>query len=1371
MAAVAPQTPQRPLPGGFVNTPAPAPTIFAPQAALLRQNQQPPASPNTNDNATQSSAPQLSPIDRAAQTINSTLRIEASFPELEKYITQGMSDGYELPNNPAWLPYQKLKMYDLPSSIIEQANQTVGGLQMGCMPGLSHCWAMMDNCLYLWDYTVQNPELIGYEENPHPITAVKLVKPKPGVFVQGITHLLVVATSETMLLLGLSVQTTQTGAKTVQLYNTRMWIHTKGLNITQITASPKTGRIFFLDAGSEDLYEFQYQQEEGWFRGKCARISHTASNYDFLPPPVKAVTSLFGPNQIQKKLVRLALDDTRDLLYTLSDTSEIKVWLILNGHVRLSLARPLSSLLQSLGHFTGPSELLYSRDVRLVDLSVISATEGGKLNLMATTNTGCRLYLSAMRAGYGLPDAQNPPSSMQVLHVRFPPRDPHSQQPQQQQQQQQNGYSSSNSQQGSGDTASRTLTPTDAAFRLPPGHFLAFQNPNPQQSRRERVFCSAPDFARLKCGDANLTATRFVEFGQWIELPGGHSTVELSTDGSGVTNGPVGYGNELAVQFERGGAEVAIMTADGVQTIRRRRLVDVFAGMMRYASTDEEGREGDLKRFVRLYGRGETAATALAVACGQGMDVGSDARVTAVTDPDVVEGARKAFIEFGGKPEYNANAVVARDAEPIESVKPSPRHEGLSLYVSRLVRSIWNARVMMEVARPGAPVALAPTVGLEKLRGVQRDLNTLQDFLGRNKGFIEGLAGPQALGRPSNRQEEIALQGEHRAMNSLVQLITSVVEGISFVLVLFDERLEDILAALSEDGRRRARELTFEQLFVSATGRELAKELVKAIVNRNIANGSNVDTVAEALRRRCGSFCSADDVVIFKAQEQVKRASEAGGQSETGRVLLNESQRLFQKVAGSLTGEHLQWAVSQYIGMSFYAGAVQLCLVVAQERDRARRAVTWLRDGSPENDGRKAEFEKRKVCYELVFAAIQALDRETQSAQMQVDGNSTVAARRRSEAYDVVEGSDDTVFQTCLYDWYTETGNAERLLEVRTPFVLDYLTRRSATERGAADLLWKYHAHHNDYLSAASTQLELAKGYFDLTLEERIGYLSRARTNASTRSSSAALMDARQNKQQLLREISDLLEVATLQDDILQRMKADSRLTGQRREIVLAALNTSQGILDVGELFNQFSDQAGYHDINLCIFKVADHRNPSDVERSWEDLIRSEHNRALADQGGPEPWERIGVKVQEMGRRLDLDEAIFPVRTLVRKLQAYALEAHEHPPPANWAVEVLMACGVPAASVLPELEALYYANEAPFVGQRAKRTLASGMVEVCRRWVGESERAGERVVCGSEEGAGMVRECLGSLLRGRRDLDDRGRREAEEIVRVVEGVR
>ena len=175
------------------------------------------------------------------------------------------------------------------------------------------------------------------------------------------------------------------------------------------------------------------------------------------------------------------------------------------------------------------------------------------------------------------------------------------------------------------------------------------------------------------------------------------------------------------------------------------------------------------------------------------------------------------------------------------------------------------------------------------------------------------------------------------------------IEGISFVLVLFDERIAEVVISLSGETRQQVRTLTYEGLFSTPRGRYLAKELVKAIVNRNIANGSNVEVVAEALRRRCGSFCSADDVKIFKAQELLKRASEAGSESEFGRNLLNEGLNLFKQVASNLPMQQLQWAVQQFIAMQFYAGAIQLSLNVAQEADRGNRALAWIQEARPEN--------------------------------------------------------------------------------------------------------------------------------------------------------------------------------------------------------------------------------------------------------------------------------------------------------------------------------------------------------------------------------------------------------------------------------------
>lgn len=165
--------------------------------------------------------------------------------------------------------------------------------------------------------------------------------------------------------------------------------------------------------------------------------------------------------------------------------------------------------------------------------------------------------------------------------------------------------------------------------------------------------------------------------------------------------------------------------------------------------------------------------------------------------------------------------------------------------------------------------------------------------------------------------------------------------------------------------------------------------------------------------------------------------------------------------------------------------------------------------------------------------------------------------RRKFEAYEEINKSTDEVFQNYLYDWYLSKGWAERLLEINTPYVIDYLRRSSETNEQHADLLWRYYAHYNDYLSAAEVQYQLAKSPFNLSLERRIEYLSRAKANASTRMAgfSETGVRNRQSRQELLRNISDLLDIANIQDDILQKIKSEPRLDANRRADVIKTLD------------------------------------------------------------------------------------------------------------------------------------------------------------------------------------------------------------------------
>lgn len=823
---------------------------------------------------------------------------------------EGFSSDYDIPTSASWAPFQKVKMYNIPDQIFDQYNRAQVSTNMGLFAELNHAWVTIDNALYLWEYTHPNPQLVGFESQPNSINAVKLARPRPGVFLPSISHVLVISTTAEVLILGLGCETSASGTKTVTLYQTGMATSIRGLDINVITSSNSTGRIFFAGSADNDVYELTYQQEERWFQGRCGKVNHTSKSFAAFTP---SIILSHKPTEFVEQLV---VDDSRNLLYTLSSNSSIRVFhLKPDGTVNLTITKRAIDIYSNLGHIISSNETL-NPGVKIVSISPIPAAEASRYHLMAVTATGYRIYLSATGSysWSATPTATNAPTSMQAHHVRTPPSDnnPASQLPQGR------GVVGSPYQVLPGaKLAIHSLDPTRSAQRFPPGYFFCFTSKN-STNKADTLFISTPDSGRLSRPQESALPIKPGETAIWLTLGSRAEDIGLCTPEFTVQP-QGGFGNELAVQFDKPAAEIAVLTNTGIHVIRRRRLVDIFASLIR-SDSGEEGLETQVKSLIRLYGRSETLATALAVACGQGVELSADSRLSKINDPDVLEFARKVFIEFGGKPTFNENAVADNSTPAIDAVIPSPRHAGIALYTSRLLRSIWKTVIAKQSRTPAGGVTISPSVDTSKLHSIQRDLSALQDFFRTNKSFIEGLSGPEALSRAVTKQDEIALQGEHRALHSMVQLVSDTIEGISFVLVLFDEQVHEIIALLPEETRQRFLTLTFEELFSSSKGHDVAKELVKSIVNRNIAKGSNVETVAEALRRRCGTFCSAEDVVIFKAQEQLKRATEAGGNSELGRNLLNESLILFRQVSENLSMDYLQSAVEQYIQNQFFAG-------------------------------------------------------------------------------------------------------------------------------------------------------------------------------------------------------------------------------------------------------------------------------------------------------------------------------------------------------------------------------------------------------------------------------------------------------------------
>ncbi|KAI9662818.1 MAG: hypothetical protein M1821_007864 [Bathelium mastoideum] len=1366
MAAVAgPQTPQR-LPGGYMHTPAttrqqPAstqkPHIFRQTSALAPQrslyntsNQAGPvvASQQPAGPVSSTSIPQLSPIQRAQKTVNETLSQEARFLELDQYVTQGISSEYDIMGpNTAWAPFQKTATYDIPDTVLEQYNLAQMSTKMGLFPELGHVWITIDNAFYFWDYKSPNATISGYEGLSNNITAVKLVKPRANVFKPHIKYILVIATTVEIMILGVAPADGPEGASKFDLTETGMSMSIRGVPVSFIVTSSKNGRIFFGGDSSNEVYELLYQAQVGWFKSNVSKISHTTTGFKKIMPSIS-----FGASAPQERIKQMVIDDSRNLLYTLSSQSNIRVFHIKTFNVlELVLGKSRSQITSNLTHMVPRnSDLLQPAQFEIASISPIPANEASRLTLQATTTTGCRIFFSATSGySYYSQSQANPPTSMQVHHVKFPPPETPALRSPRPALMTAGGFSQQSS---SLDVSSKALIKTHHAYRFCPGFNLCFYRLN-LQAENDQLFVSAPESGRIALGKDSSQVTKYPELGVYLPLGGNVQDVGLLTPPFSAASTPPGFGNEMAVQFDQPVTEIAVLTSGGVHVLRRRRLVDIFATAIRNGGGDE-GLDGQVKKFSALYGRSETMATALAVACGQGVDT-SDLHVSTITDPDILEFARKIYVEFGTGARVNDIGMLDHSTLSVENVEPSSRHKGLSLYLERLTRSIWKAPVIRETVAPTGGLKFEPPLSITRLREIQKDVNKLSEFLGKNKSFIEGLSGPEALRHVTSRVEEVALQGEHQAMHSMSRLIENVIEGIAFVLVLFNERTDEVILSLPEAVRREAKALTFEALFCSPAGKDIAKELVKAIVNRNIAAGSNVDTIAEALRRSCGSFCSADDVVIFKAQEMLKRALEAGANSERGRASLNESLKLFQKVAGALTMEQMQSIIEQYINLEFFAGAIQLCLDVAKALDPSNRALAWIEQGCPDMDAKKDLYDGRTKYYELVHKVIVAVDQVSAHDPGYVDGQYTAIGRRKSEAYDVINESEDEVFQTNLYDWYLSQGWSERLLEIRSPFVVKYLERRSREERDKADLLWNYHARRREFWEAAQVQLHLAKSDFDLPLDSRIEYLARARANASTGMGGSVSKYGTPGltRQELLREAGDLIDIADIQSDLVQALRSDSRLQGERRTAVLKDLEGK--ILDVDNLYNTYVDPAGYYDIALQAFVCANYRNKTDIASTWQNLINHEHSAAVADKN-VQPWERVAETVRTIGRKLLRSEWVFSPSFLLPLLLRYSFEHQRGVGAPHWVLAIFLDLDISRETLFEILELQYYGDEAPFHG-RNRRYIATEVVYLARIWFDETRRAPDGV-CGGAESAQRVAE----LLRVVRQGGVLGEREDEE---------
>ncbi|KAK4699441.1 hypothetical protein P7C70_g6820, partial [Phenoliferia sp. Uapishka_3] len=1285
---------------------------------------------------------------RSSYNPNSVPRID----EVQHVSTGPFSpaDAYQTPQNEAWVPFQMTDQFPLPDDLFGYGvDPEKSHVVLGLLPGINRAYAAVDNRLLLWDWADSSVISI-YNELPESetIVGVGLVKPRPGVFVDTIFHLLVLSTTTQVLLVGIGFMTPTPGAKRELVFHqTNLSAPTDGVGFNIIRGT-SDGQIFLAwmemqssatGTGTETVplggsfYSLSYQSDPGWF-GKTCKISNLTSGAaigkSILPSFMTSSDVKVGDG-----VIALEVDDERKLLYTLHQNNYVQMY-------RLPTASSSGGKLQSIKRTSFPIQT----GGRVVSLQVVSVLEEGKdkVCLVVTNRTGRSPFLISPQSSSSLIIIIITTGMRTYLTIYgHPPLNPVAFR----------APLAINPSAPSADVVAINTSISRAIYS--PGGFLiatAAYSPDPNSTA---VLLSAPIQPSSKSGlvlnQQGTSALR--ESIDILQVEGTAQAIEEVTelDGTGMMSRT--ELNELATPLNKMRRQWAVLTEHATYIFSRQRPVDTLLLILQAISMGGEPADADVRGLYQAYGRDEFCTMLLTVAAlgDVSFPVAEQARMIllqASERPFVVSqggfGSKICSLfqdlTFAAHADFLGRHSDESQAPTLADVRFSGRHEALVTCFARCIRPIWNAKITRTVSSPGSPPREESNVSREILSSVGNDLKRLRTFFEQSQGIFHV---------PNGGAQEAAYAAERESIASVQRLLVLADEAVSFILLLVDHNIESIISTCPPTVLASLQTLTYQSLINMPTGRAVATVLVRALIDQQIKRQLSIDAISDNLQRKCGSFCSPEDVLLYKAIQAMDRARTPIDEAERDGCLA-ESLRLFTMAAKFLTTESLTKYCREYNEMQFPNGAIELALACSREGDTVDRAMSYWLAGCPPNDPREKEFIRRVERCNLVIEALEMTDRILNSAAQKEPPRGSLtynaADALRIEAYRRALSAKDEFFHlVVLYNWYMKAGRSDQLLQVRTPYLESYLQREPASAETITkwDLLWRYYVLTSRYPEAAGVLRDLADAP-GLVLAQRVQYLSLAVGHAKAQypSSGSDLM------QQFVRDVENRLDVAQIQVEIHATISGSE--ASEERDFHLRRLDSD--LFSVSDLWNDFAQPLKLQEPMLLILHVSDHRDTPLVLQLWREALAKARGDKLSENTLVSSV--VSAKVTHLARRFHSSEISFPLFDILNMLEQDTFEEKYESGLRGWAPLALHQGGVTNEDLLDAFSALFLrVNSPPWQEPSGLVFLAQEFSTFAIRWYSAVKASPSFYSNGAAFPFKEVKAQLDECLRALEDVD------------------
>ncbi|CAA6658633.1 unnamed protein product [Spirodela intermedia] len=1080
-----------------------------------------------------------------------------------------------------WPPlYEVVDNRELPPVLIGRYNAAGGeGTALcGIFPEIRRAWASVDNSLFLWRFDKWDGQCPEYSGEEQAICAVGLVRSKPGVFVEGIQYLLVLATPVELILIGVCCSGRGDGIDPYADISLQplpeYTISSDGVTMTCITCTDK-GQIFL--AGRDGhIYEMLYTSGSGWHK-RCRKVCLTAGLSSLLSRWVLPNALKFGSVD---PIIDMVVDNERHILYARTEDMKLQVYdLGEHGDAPLRKIAEEKNLID-------PRDTQYS--VRRSNGSR-TASRAPKPSIACISLYLCwnqDVYTLLLGSGIsvggftGISSISHRPRYLKVVASRPSPPV---------------GV-------GSGitfgavslagrtqtddltlkvDTAfysSGTLLLSDSSLSTMSSLLIVYRDLSMQSTSSGNLGMTRSTRALREIVSSLPVEGRMLFVADVLPQPDTAATIqslyldvepcafEGFRESSEKASAKLWARGDLPSQHILPRRRIVVFTTTGMTEIALNRPVDILR-----------------KIFFNRFGAAEAAAMCLLLAAklisaeenlisnsvaDKAAEAFEDPRIVGMPQLDSTSALSNTRTPPGG---FSMGQVV-QEAEPVFS----GAHEGFFPIV------IIQGKVGSDSRSEGVIVC---RLSAEAMQVLERKIRSLEMFLRsrRNQrrglyGYVAGLGdrsgsilygtgsdssvgqikarslfnspsqnadSPEAM-HSSKRQRlpytptELAAM-EVRAMECLRRLLRRSSEALFLLQVISQHHITRLIQSLDADLHQKLVQLTFHQLVCSEEGDHIAMRLISGLMEYYIGpdGRGTVDEISGKLRDGCPSYFNESDYKYFLAVECLEKAS-VSTKAEDRENLAKDALNLLTKIPESAD---LRTVCKRFEDLRFYEAVVRLPLQKAQVLDPNFDALNEKIDAGR----RENALSLRCQCYEIVTGALHFLkgesglqvpQREFSTSGKISNGRSVLdQASRDRYILQIVQLSiqwPDRVFHEYLYDKMIDLGLESELLEYGGPDLVPFLQSagrehsKEASISGKSvkylDLLAKYYVLKRQHLLAAHVLYRLAERRCvdpaaGPTLEQRQQYLSSALLQAKSSSSAMSALPSRNASDDVLLEM------------------------------------------------------------------------------------------------------------------------------------------------------------------------------------------------------------------------------------------------------------